>query len=164
LNRRMPVLPLQADGVYLWVGPRMGRTLFGTKLGSLVFTGTHLAFVTAGGNDVPARLVMATLSGLLPTEAGVALGVAEAARGPLARILRSSGSASSASRRQPPTGPGSWIAPLPAISRCEHVLNGFSSYLAVSIRQPTHDVHFAVGRQTAFVEGSEFERAVAALA
>jgi len=156
----MSVLRMQADHVYLWVGPRMGRTLLGTRLGTMVLTSTHLAFFTAGGNDVPARLVMATLSGLLPTEANVALGVAEAAKGPLARILSSS--ASSHRQPPPPIGAGSWVAPLSTVSRCEHVLNRFSSYLAVSIRQPAGpDVRFALGRQTAFVEASDFERAVA---
>ena len=107
--------PLQADDVYQWVGPRMGRTLLGTRQGSLVLTDTHLAFVTRGRNDAPARLVMATLGGLLPAEWSVALGVADAARGPLASLKP---------RRTAvalPTGPGSWLAPLAAVVQCSQV-------------------------------------------
>lgn len=158
-NRRMSLVPLQADGVYQWVGTRMGRTLLGTTQGSLVLTESHLAFVTTGSNDVPMRVVMATLGGILPAEASVALGVAEAAQGPLNRLLRLS-----RQRALPATGPGSWIAPLPTVTRCVHEVGSFSSYLSVTIQDAgRNEAHFALGRHVAFPEGEAFQRRIADL-
>ena len=69
---------LKADDIYQWRGPKMGKTIFNVRRGTLVLTDSFLAFVAKGGSDVWWKLAWEG-AGLLPDVAGNAKSVIDAA-------------------------------------------------------------------------------------
>ncbi len=60
---------LKAEGIYQWQGPKMRRTIFNVRRGTLMLTDRRLVYVAEGGTDVWLQIARES-TGLLPGPAG----------------------------------------------------------------------------------------------
>jgi hypothetical protein len=128
-------LLLQATGIYRWRGRTMGRTIFGTRLGTLLLTSHRLVFLSSGGNDAWSAIAWANL-GFGPEPVANAATMAESIKTVLGWVTQRFG---------PPSAPdfsrldkdGSLNLPLTELTGFGVTTRRFSQFLWVAHQSPT---------------------------